>query len=136
MNLEGVNTSWLTAALEAVWGEVDTLSQLADRLKFLFDDGWVMEPEAERLLAQEETRKLIQGLKEELRSVEDVNPGNYGRILSSLGKRAGLSGRRLFMPLRAALTGKTHGPELEKIFILLGKEKVLKRADSALQRSR
>ena len=135
MNLEGVSPSWLTAALEAVWGEVDTLSQLADRLKFLFDDGWVMEPEAERLLAQEETRKLIQELKEELRSVEDVNPGNYERILSSLGKRAGLSGRRLFMPLRAALTGKTHGPELEKVFILLGKEKALLRAESALRQT-
>ncbi|HYB20574.1 MAG TPA: glutamate--tRNA ligase, partial [Thermodesulfobacteriota bacterium] len=112
-----------------------TLSQLGERLKFLLDEGRVVEPEAERLLAQEETRKLIQGLKEELRSVEEINPENYRGILTGLAKRVGVSGRGLFMPLRAVLTGRTHGPELEKVFILLGKEKVLKRADSALQRS-
>ncbi len=95
-----------------------------------------MEPEAERLLAREETRKLVLGLKEELNSVEEINLENYRGILSNLAKRAGVSGRGLFMPLRAVLTGRIHGPELEKVFILLGKEKVLKRADSALQKSK
>lgn len=136
MNLGGKSPSWLRGALEAVWGEVDTLSQLADRLKFLLDEGWVLEPEAERLLVQEETQKLIQGLKEELCSVNEVNLENYRRILSGLAQRVGVSGRSLFLPLRAVLTGRTHGPELEKVFVLLGKEKVLKRANSALQRNR
>ena len=136
MNLEGMSPSWLTAALEAIWSEVDTLSQLEDRLKFLLDEGWGMEPEAERLLAREETRKLVLGLKEELNSVEEINLENYRGILSNLAKRAGVSGRGLFMPLRAVLTGRIHGPELEKVFILLGKVRVLKRADSALQKSK
>ncbi len=136
MKLEGISPSRLTAALEAIWSEVDTLSQLGDRLKFLLDEGWGMEPEAERLLAREETRKLVLGLKEELNSVEEINLENYRGILSNLAKRAGVSGRGLFMPLRAVLTGRIHGPELEKVFILLGKEKVLKRADSALQKSK
>jgi nondiscriminating glutamyl-tRNA synthetase len=136
MNLEGINPSWLMDALEAVWGEVDTLSQLGERLKFLLDEGWALEPEAERLLAQEDTQKLILGLKEELCSVDEVNLENYRRILSGLAQRVGVSGRGLFMPLRAVLTGRTHGPELEKVFVLLGKEKVLQRANSALQRNR
>lgn len=135
INMEGRNEPWLAAALEAVWAEVDTLSQLADRLKIFFDEGWSLEPEAEQLLAREENRKVIQGLEEELRGVEEVNSDNYRKILSSLGKRVGLSGRGLYMPLRAALTGKTRGPELEKVFILLGKEKALQRAESALQRT-
>jgi len=135
INMEGKNEPWLAAALEAVWGEVDTLSQLADRLKIFFDEGWSLEPEAEQLLAREENRKVVQGLEEELRGVEEVNSDNYRKILSSLGKRVGLSGRGLYMPLRAALTGKTRGPELEKVFILLGKEKALQRAESALQRT-
>jgi nondiscriminating glutamyl-tRNA synthetase len=135
INMEGRNEPWLAAALEAVWAEVDTLSQLADRLKIFFDEGWSLEPEAEQLLAREENRKVVQGLEEELRGVEEVNSDNYRKILSSLGKRVGLSGRGLYMPLRAALTGKTRGPELEKVFILLGKEKALQRAESALQRT-
>jgi nondiscriminating glutamyl-tRNA synthetase len=136
INLDGVSRSWWIAALEAVWGEVDTLSQLADRLKFLLDGSRELEPEAERLLDREETRKVIQGLKEELDSVEEITPENYRAILSSLSRRVGVSGRNLFMPLRAILTGKTHGPELEKVFVLLGKEKILERADSVLEKHR
>ncbi|MBI5966529.1 MAG: glutamate--tRNA ligase [Deltaproteobacteria bacterium] len=136
INVERKSERWLSAVLETVWGEMDTLSQLADRLKIFFDEGWGMEPEAERILAREENRRVVYGLQQELRAVEEVTSENYKQILASLGKRVGLSGRSLYMPLRAALTGKTRGPELEKIFILLGKERALKRAESALQRTR
>ena len=135
INLEGKPEPWLIAALEAVWEEVDTLSQLPDRLRIFFDEGWIMEPEAERVLAKEQSRKVVQGLADELKTVEEVTLENYGSILSRLAKRVGLSGKNLYMPLRAALTGKTRGPELEKVFILLGKEKALQRAESALQRT-
>jgi len=135
ISLEGKNEPWLGAALEAVWGEVDTLSQVAGRLRIFFDEGWVLEPEAAQLLSKEESRKVVQGLAEELRAAEEITPENYGRILSSLAKRVGVSGRGLYMPLRAALTGKTRGPELDKVFILLGKEKALQRAESALRQT-
>jgi nondiscriminating glutamyl-tRNA synthetase len=134
VKLDGIPKPWLQAAVEAVWGEVDTLGGLGDRLRFLFDEGWTLGTEAENLLAQEEPRKVVRGLKEELRSVEEVTRENYRAILSSLGKRVKVSGRGLYMPLRAVLTGQTHGPELEKVFVLLGKEKIMRRADSILQR--
>jgi glutamyl-tRNA synthetase len=134
--LEGLPKSRLVAALEAVWEEVDTLSQIPERLTFLLDEGWNPEPEAQTLAGKEETQRVIQGLKEELLSVEEVTPENYRPLLAGLAKRAGLTGRNLYMPLRAVLTGRTRGPELEKVFLLLGKEKILKRVDSVLQRNR
>jgi len=135
MDLEGKSRPWLRAALEAVWEEVDTLSQLPDRLKIFFDEAWDMAPEAQEVLAQEESRKIVRGLKEELCAVPEVTSENYRQILANLGKRQGVSGRSLYLPLRAALTGKTRGPELEKVFILLGKEKALQRAEFALQQN-
>jgi len=36
-------------------------------------------------------------------------------------------GKELFMPLRLALTGREHGPELKKLLPLLGRERVLQR---------
>ena len=36
-------------------------------------------------------------------------------------------GKELFMPIRLALTGKTTGPELNKLILLLGYNKVLDR---------
>ena len=37
------------------------------------------------------------------------------------------------MPIRVALTGETHGPELPQIAALLGKEKMQKRFQRALE---
>nr|WP_234397715.1 hypothetical protein [Sneathiella glossodoripedis] len=41
--------------------------------------------------------------------------------------RLGVKGKALFMPLRLALTGQSHGPEMAKILPLIGREKALKR---------
>jgi nondiscriminating glutamyl-tRNA synthetase len=42
-------------------------------------------------------------------------------------EKAGVKGKELFMPIRAAMTGKIHGPELDKVFAVLGKDVALRR---------
>jgi nondiscriminating glutamyl-tRNA synthetase len=44
-----------------------------------------------------------------------------------------LTGKKLFMPLRIALTGKSHGPELVHIAELLGVAKVKSRLSQAFK---
>ena len=39
-------------------------------------------------------------------------------------KATGHKGKKLFMPIRVATTGQTHGPDLMKAIELLGKDKV------------
>ena len=41
----------------------------------------------------------------------------------------GRKGKELFMPLRRALTGLDHGPELAALLPLIGREKVLARLE-------
>ncbi len=135
IDLGSVSDPWLHSAVEMVWPEVNTLSELADRLRIFFDENFGFESEAEHLLQSEENRKVLSGLAEELQGAEEITTENYKQILAGLAKRVGASGRRLYMPLRAALTGKTRGPELDKVFILLGKEKVLKRTSAVLHRA-
>jgi glutamyl-tRNA synthetase len=45
----------------------------------------------------------------------------------SVGAATGTKGKALFMPLRLALTGLEHGPELAALLPLIGREKALKR---------
>ncbi|MGB5064463.1 MAG: glutamate--tRNA ligase, partial [Candidatus Competibacter sp.] len=40
-------------------------------------------------------------------------------LVEDLKRRTGAKGKNLFMPLRAALTGETHGPELARVLALL-----------------
>ncbi len=131
LDVSGVGESWLRSAVGMFLPEVETLKDLADRLRVFLDEGLGWEPEAKQLLESEETRKVLTGLQEELGGAEEITQENYKPMISALAKRVGVSGRRLYLPLRAALTGKMHGPELDKVFILLGKEKILARTRAA-----
>lgn len=46
---------------------------------------------------------------------------------NAVKEKTGCKGKQLFMPLRLALTGKEHGPELAQLLLLIGEEKVRER---------
>ena len=54
-----------------------------------------------------------------------------GRI-KELGARLSVKGKALYMPLRAAVTGSLHGPDLSRVMEIRGKESVLRAIRSAL----
>jgi glutamyl/glutaminyl-tRNA synthetase len=43
-----------------------------------------------------------------------------GKTIAVLKEKTGLTGKPLFLPLRLALTGEAHGPDLQTVFTLLG----------------
>jgi nondiscriminating glutamyl-tRNA synthetase len=47
--------------------------------------------------------------------------------MKAVQKSTGQKGKNLFMPIRAAVSGQTHGPDLPQAIELLGKVKVLNR---------
>jgi len=47
--------------------------------------------------------------------------------VNELKVKTGRKGKNLFMPLRVALTGMEHGPELKNLLPLMGREIILKR---------
>ncbi|MBN2700165.1 MAG: glutamate--tRNA ligase [Methylothermaceae bacterium] len=55
------------------------------------------------------------------------NPEDYPAFLEALKKATGTRGKRLFQPLRAALTGRLDGPEIQRIYTLLGSERIIDR---------
>jgi glutamyl/glutaminyl-tRNA synthetase len=48
-------------------------------------------------------------------------------------KATGAKGKQLFQPLRWALTGQLHGPELPVLFELMGREEALRRFRQAAE---
>jgi len=62
-----------------------------------------------------------------------VHEDDFPQIVSELKKRTGLKGKKLFAPIRAALTGRIEGPELKNILPLLGKGVILERLAQVLK---
>lgn len=58
---------------------------------------------------------------------EPCDADTWRRWTRLLAETTGLKGKALFRPLRLALTGLDHGPELKELLPLIGREKVLAR---------
>ena len=54
---------------------------------------------------------------------EPWGENTYDEWIAEVKRATGLSGRKLFLPLRLSLTGKSHGPELQVLLLLLGRSK-------------
>jgi glutamyl-tRNA synthetase len=56
-----------------------------------------------------------------------VNDTTWKAWTDAIKNETGVKGRALFMPLRLALTGQDHGPELAPLLPLIGRDKILRR---------
>lgn len=54
-------------------------------------------------------------------------------VINALKTQTNAKGKTLFMPLRAALTGMEHGPELTDVVNLIGLERIIYRLDAAMK---
>jgi glutamyl-tRNA synthetase len=63
----------------------------------------------------------------ELLPPEPWNGETWGEWTGEVKQATGAKGKALFQPLRLALTGQDHGPELKRLLPLIGREKALAR---------
>ncbi len=85
----------------------------------LFTDRLEPDEEARRVLAQTDRQWFQRALAAARR-----HPTDYRAFLTELKTTTGVKGKKLFQPLRAALTGRLDGPELERIYALLGPDRM------------
>jgi glutamyl-tRNA synthetase len=74
----------------------------------------------------DEDRDFITGAGAHLPDGE-LTAASWGEWTNALKAATGRKGRALFMPLRKAITGAEHGPEMSAVLPLIGRERVLKR---------
>ncbi len=124
---ERFSREWLKDVVELVRENGVTLRDIEGFvLPFVEDDIRIAE-DGRAILHEPASMEVIEALKEEIKKVSELNEHTFDGIIDNLKKRLGLSGRRLFLPMRVALTGRTEGVELRGVFLLLGRERILER---------
>lgn len=61
----------------------------------------------------------------------DWNDGVWKALTGALGAATGRKGKALFLPLRLALTGREHGPDMNALLPLIGKARAVERLKAA-----
>jgi len=77
-------------------------------------------------------RELLAASLASLDECEEWSAAAIGGRVKELGARLQVKGKALYMPLRAAVTGSLHGPDLSRVMEIRGKESVLRAIRSAL----
>jgi nondiscriminating glutamyl-tRNA synthetase len=91
----------------------------------LFAGEWerVESKEASDWLESENSQRLFITILDFQSEITYWNPEIFKDLMKKAGSITGLKGPELWMPVRVALTGKIHGPELVLIAEALGKDK-------------
>lgn len=58
---------------------------------------------------------------------EDIDFDTWGKWTNAISEITGKTGKELYMPLRLALTGMNHGPELKNILPLMSRKEIIAR---------
>lgn len=111
--------------------------ELEDRLQILKDDSPYENPSLVKGPGPEEIFQAALGVLSEMekKATEVPEASLYETFVNAIRPKVKSKGKDLFMPLRMALTGREHGPELKRIFPIFGMGRVRKRLERALKSS-
>ncbi|WP_029266886.1 glutamate--tRNA ligase [Virgibacillus alimentarius] len=87
------------------------------------------------VLKGEQVPEVLQVFTDKLIHLDEFSKESIKAEIKATQKETKHRGKKLFMPIRVATTGQTHGPELPHAIELLGKEVVLTRLDEVLKKN-
>lgn len=106
--------------------EIVELTELFFKTEIHYDDA------ARKVLAEEQVVEVLQVFTDKLIHLDEFTAKQIKEQIKATQKETKHRGKKLFMPIRVATTGQTHGPELPKAIELLGKDVVIARLDRVL----
>ncbi len=107
---------------------ITRFEELVDRLT-IYDPNAPMQDEF--VLQQEGVSQIVEAVKSYVESVADGESMDFSVLNQQLKESVSKKGKELFLPLRVALTYRSHGPEMKRILPLLKKDLCLDRLKKA-----
>ncbi|MBB5175008.1 glutamate--tRNA ligase [Texcoconibacillus texcoconensis] len=107
-------------------------AEIVELTELFFKEEIDYNEDANEVLRGEHVPEVLQQFYQEVEAIEDWAPENVKQAAKATQKQTGYKGKQLFMPIRVATTGQTHGRDLPDTIALLGKDVVLTRLKKVL----
>ncbi len=118
---------------EIIRDHLSYAAQYLDYAPLFFDDKPIISGEEAIAVMQEETvPSVIEAFKTALQALDIVDAAHIQPIFKQITKSLKVKGKAVYMPLRLAITGQMHGPDLAGIVEVVGTERVLQRIAHSL----
>jgi nondiscriminating glutamyl-tRNA synthetase len=126
-NLTEEKQQWVKSLVGLLQEKMSFGAEIVELSEMFFKDEAEYEVDAKEVLSAETVPEVLKAFSEELEGLQAFKADEIKAAMKAVQKSTGQKGKNLFMPIRAAVSGQTHGPDLPQTIELLGKEKVLER---------
>ncbi len=111
--------------LLAIRNQLEKFSDLSEKTDLFFSEKiGKYAPEAEEWLRKQESKQIFRVMLTGLEKYPKLDIDVFRDLMKDVQKETGIKGKDLWMPVRAAITGLTEGPELPAVLAVLGMQKV------------
>lgn len=125
--------AWVTDLVALHQDKLRSASEIIEHTALFFRENVEDEAEAVDVLSEETVPTVLAAFLAELQADgAEFTVDGIKAMIKSVQKSTGCKGKALFMPIRAAITGQTHGPDLNQSLVLLGQDKVISRLQARL----
>lgn len=100
--------------------------------KIFFNDKFELGTEEIAVIQEDSAVTVLNSFKDALTKLEPFHEPEIMAAIKTVQKETGIKGKNLFMPIRIATSGQSHGPELGKTIEALGREKALNHIEITL----
>ena len=137
----GDKAEWLNKVILTAKDQAEYGAQIPGCVEMYFNDEFDFEVDEEKgvhavdALKAETVPTVIASFLAKLQAAETLDHASVKAMFKAVQKETKLGGKFVFMPVRVALTGNQHGPELAEMIPLLGAERVTKRIQASLKKA-
>jgi len=133
LGVDASDQAFLRHVVNDLKSRAKTLVELAESSLFYFTDDIAYESEAAKAFLKEEMADHLKAVAEGIPSLQDYTKKGMEAFLRTLAEKRGVKLKVIAQPLRVAITGKTVSPGIDEVMITLGKERVIKRINRAVE---
>ncbi|WP_061811076.1 glutamate--tRNA ligase [Rossellomorea vietnamensis] len=131
-NMSDEQREWASRVISLYQEQMSFGAEIVELSEMFFKTDLEYDEEAKAVLEEEQVPEVLQAFLNEIDALETYEAAEIKSSIKAVQKSTGHKGKKLFMPIRVAVTGQTHGPELPNAIELLGKDTVKHRLQSLL----
>ncbi|CAM4507499.1 glutamate--tRNA ligase [Paenibacillus typhae] len=125
--------TWAESLVALYQEQMTAASDIVALSELFFRSHLELETEAAQVLAEPQVPEVLSAFLAKVEATGDFTAANMAVLIKEVQKETGHKGKGLFMPIRVALTGQTHGRDLNVTIALLGRNRVIERLKSQIK---
>ncbi len=131
-NPDAKTVEWARKLINVYKQQMSYMAQINDMADVFFHEPAEISGEALEEISNETAPVVLKEFADRIEKLQIFDTVKILATIKAIQKDTGIKGRKLWMPIRIAVTHEMHGPELPESIELIGREKALEHISQTL----